>query len=284
MQEPTEKQVKEREKFYNALIADIQQRCVEQILDVRKYVNAALEKIITEQMNYTTMKKYMYDRYYNMFVGVKDDLGKAYVESGKVTVGLINSTAEEPILPVSKAIPQIPKTKAFKITNKILSNKAISIRSSKMANQVTTLIKDSFENDLSIQDVQKKLDVVFGYRNKDGVITNKSKALIESGKFSLRNGHIYETYRIARTEIIRISHVQTTEKYKELLNKGIRCRLKMKAVLDDRTRPQSRQMNGYFANKAGRFLYPNGNRYFIYEAPPQYSINDREVLLVVLDR
>ncbi len=284
MEEPTEKQIKEREKFYNTLIANIQQKCVENILDVRKYVNTALEKIIAEQMDYSAMKKYMYDRYFDMFVGVKEDLGKAYVESGKVTVGLINETAKEPILPPSKAIPKIPKTKAFNITNKILSEKAISIRSSKMANQVTEIIKDSFDNDLSIQEVQKKLDIVFGYRNKDGVITSKSKALIESGKFSHRSGHIYETYRIARTEVVRISHVQTTEKYKELLNKGIKCRLKMKAVLDEHTRDQSRQMNGYFANKAGRFLYPNGSRYFIYEAPPQYSINDREVLLIVLDR
>lgn len=284
MREPSNADFKRRLKKYYQMIATIQASCIGDIENVREFIISQLPLIEKGVSDYELLKNYIVEKYTQMFLGLKDDITKAYNESGKIEVGFLNNTAGAVVVKDLLPVKVLPNSKAFKITNRILNEKAISIRSSKMAKQVTSLIGESFENELSIQQIQKKLDIALGYRDKAGLITPKAKKLIIDGKFTHRNGHIYDTYRIARTEIMRISHVQTTEIYRKLIKKGFSCRLKMVATLDDRTRTQSRKMNGYFANKEGKFKYPDGNRYFIYEAPPQWSINDREAILVVFDR
>lgn len=281
MKEPTKKQLNKRLKTYYSWIATIQQKCIGQISDIRNFIYSQLPLIKQGASPETLIYNYMKEKYTQMFLGMKEDFVTVYNESGKVEVNLINETAGANVLRETALATYavLPHTKAFKITNRILAEKAVSIRSAKLANQITTLIGESFENELSIAQIQRKVDIAMGFRNAEGVITEKSKALIESGKFAHRNGHIYDTYRIARTETMRMASIRQNEAFLklEIPNK----RMKLLAVLDDRTRPQSREMNGHLSDKLGRFKYPDGKYYYLGQAPPQWSINDRETQYVV---
>ena len=148
-----------------------------------------------------------------------------------------------------------------------------------MANQVTQAIADSFSTGSSIQAVQRKIDIIMGFRNKDGRINERAKALIVQGKFSHRNGHIYQTYRIARTETMRMAHIRQYEIFEGVERDD--KRLKLYAVLDNRTRWQSAAMHGQISDKRGRFKYPDGVYYRLGEQPVQWSANDRECACVV---
>ena len=64
--------------------------------------------------------------------------------------------------------------------------------------------------------IQKKVDIIMGFKNSQGRLTDKSKKLIESGKFAHRNGSIYETYRIARTEVMRMNAFAKYDQFDEL--------------------------------------------------------------------
>ena len=120
-----------------------------------------------------------------------------------------------------------------------------------------------------------------GFRDAQGKITDKSKALIEAGKFTHRNGSIYETYRIARTEVMRMNAFAKYDQFEELRKRYPNARLKLIATLDDRTRPQSREMNGQISNAKGEFLYPDAKYYRLGTAPAQWCINDRETCTIV---
>ena len=99
-----------------------------------------------------------------------------------------------------------------------------------------------------------------GFRDAQGRLTDKSKKLIESGKFAHRNGSIYETYRIARTEVMRMNAFAKYDQFLELRKKYPNVRLKLLATIDDRTRPQSINMNNQISNPMGLFLYPPPNQ------------------------
>lgn len=279
MREPSSAAYKRRLKQYYAMIAKMQASCIGNIENVREFILTQLPLIEKGASDYKLLQNYIVEKYTQMFLGLKDDITKAYNESGKIEVGFLNKTAGAVVVENLLPVKVLPNSKAFKITNRILNEKAISIRSSKMAKQVTSLIGESFENELSIQQIQKKLDIVLGYRDKAGLITPKAKKLIIDGKFTHRNGHIYDTYRIARTEVMRMASIRTREVFNACPIKS--KRLKLKAIIDGRERIQSREMNNQISNKEGKFKYPDGKYYFLGEAPPQWSINDRETQYTV---
>lgn len=281
MKQPSKKQLNKRLKTYYSWIATIQQKCIGQISDVREFIRSQLPLIKAGESDEKLIYNYMKEKYTEMFLGMKEDFVNVYNESGKVEVNLVNETAGAVVLRETALATYavLPNTKPFRITNRILSEKAVSIRSDRLAKQVTTLIGESFENELSIAQIQRKVDIAMGFRNSEGVITDKAKALIEQGKFSHRNGHIYQTYRIARTETMRMASIRQNEAFEklEIPNK----RMKLLAVIDSRTRDQSREMNGQISNEKGQFKYPDNKYYFLGEAPPEWSINDRETQYIV---
>jgi len=152
--------------------------------------------------------------------------------------------------------------------------------------KITKIIADGRNDGLAIKDIQKKVDIVMGFRDAQGRLTDKSKKLIESGKFAHRNGSIYETYRIARTEVMRMNAFAKYDQFLELRKTyGDRVRLKLISTIDGRERSQSALMNGYISNPMGMFLYPDGKYYRLGTAPARYAINDRETQVIVfLDR
>jgi SPP1 gp7 family putative phage head morphogenesis protein len=99
-----------------------------------------------------------------------------------------------------------------------------------------------------------------------------------------------KSLRIVRTEthkVIENGH------YHELLhahNQGVDTKLQIIATLDDRTRPQSAQMDGNFSYQGddesliGLFQYPDGKWYVMGNTGiAEWDINDRETSIQVID-
>ncbi len=279
MKQPTQKQIKALRKRYNELIAEAQAKCITDFQEVRKYVFSKLADLKKDDKLYKILQSYIIEHYNEMFLNLKTSVVDNYNTAGVIEIGFASKTLGEKLAYIPAQVKILPKTKPFEITNRILAEKSVLKRSKIMAQQVTSTIAKSFEKGSSIQEVQKKIDVIMGFRNKYGQINDKAKKLIIEGKFSHRNGHIYETYRIARTETMRMASLRTHEVFNAVERDD--KRLKLWAVLDHRTRPQSAVMHRQISDEKGRFRYPDGIFYELGEAPKQWSINDRETQFVV---
>lgn len=270
MLEPSENDIKKEKQSELDMIADANAKCVAGYQIIRQHIFDNLEKAEIEAMN-----KYITVEYGKIYGNLKqliiDGLNEAKVKNVEVVEKLLDLNLRKP-----KLYKTLPKTPAFKYTNAVFTKKSVSARSKKAANAITKIIADGRNEGLALVDIQKKIDVVMGFRDKRGVITKKAKALIESGKFTHRNGSIYETYRIVNTELARMNAIAKYEQLKDLNKEFDNCRLKLKAIIDGRERPQSRAMNGFISDSKGRFIYPDGKYYHLGSAPARWSINDRE--------
>ena len=211
-----------------------------------------------------------------------DSLNRSSIEQRFLVV---NTLGAEPEIEPFPFYTEFPRRDEFAITRRILSDRSITFRSRKMANDITKVIKQSNEAGLSINRTTRQIEITLGLRSRDGMrMTDKGKRLLKSGKFSHTNGHFYDFYRIARTETMRMSSIQSNNQFRELVQGGEDARLQMVSVIDSRTREQSVEMNGQLSREDGKFKYPNGFYYLHGEAPMRYSINDREsVITVFLD-
>lgn len=270
MLEPSENDIKKEKQSEIDMIADANAKCVAGYQIIRQHIFDNLEKAEIEAMN-----KYITVEYGKIYGGLKqliiDGLNEAKIKNVEVVEKLLDLNLRKP-----KLYKTLPKTPAFKYTNAVFTKKSVSVRSKKAADAITKIIADGRANGLPLVDIQKKVDIVMGFRDKRGVITKKAKALIESGKFTHRNGSIYETYRIVNTELARMNAIAKYEQLKDLNKEFNNCRLKLKAIIDGRERPQSRAMNGFISDIKGRFIYPDGRYYHLGSAPAKWSINDRE--------
>ena len=201
-------------------------------------------------------------------------------EAKDKNVKLVEKLLDES-LPPARHYKVLPKTPAFKYTNRVFTEKSVSVRSQKAADAITKIIADGRNEGLAIADIQKKIDIVMGFRDAQGRITDKSKKLIEAGKFTHRNGSIYETYRIARTETMRMNAFAKRDMFEEMKNKYKNIRMKLKATIDGRERTQSRIMDGFISTANGLYMYPDGKYYKLGTAPAQWCINDRETQYIV---
>lgn len=279
MKQPSDRDIKALRRKYNELIAQAQAKCINDFQAVRDYVFNELANLKENDALYQALETYIINRYNSMFLQLKTDIIENYNQAGIIETNFAENTMGERLRFEPALVAVLPETKPFKITNRILAEKSILKRSKKMANQVTQAIADSFAGESSIQAVQKKIDIIMGFRNKDGRINDKAKQLIIQGKFSHRNGHIYQTYRIARTETMRMAHIRQYEIFEGIERDD--KRLKLYAVLDSRTRWQSAAMHGQISDQKGRFKYPDGVYYRLGEQPKQWVINDRETTAVV---
>ena len=279
MKQPSDRDIKALRRKYNELIAQAQAKCINDFQAVRDYVFNELSNLKENDAPYQALETYIINRYNSMFLQLKTDIIENYNQAGIIETNFAENTMGERLRFEPALVAVLPETKPFKITNRILAEKSILKRCTKMANQVTQAIADSFATGSSIQAVQRKIDIIMGFRNIDGRINERAKALIVQGKFSHRNGHIYQTYRIARTETMRMAHIRQYEIFEGVERDD--KRLKLYAVLDSRTRWQSVAMHGQISDKRGRFKYPDGVYYRLGEQPKQWVINDRETAAVV---
>lgn len=275
MKEPSEKDILKEKQSELAKIADINAQCVAGYQIIRNNVFDGITDADLIKMN-----KYVYSEYGKVYTGLKKMIIDALNDAKDKNVKLVEKLLNEP-LPPARHYKVIPNTPAFKYTNRVFTQKSISVRSQKAADAITKIIADGRNDGLAIQEIQKKIDVVMGFRDAQGRITDKSKKLIESGKFTHRNGSIYETYRIARTETMRMNAFAKYDAFEELKPRYNNMRLKLKATIDGRERTQSKAMDGFISTANGLYMYPNGNYYKLGTAPAQYCINDRETQYVV---
>ena len=279
MKQPSDRDIKALRRKYNELIAQAQAKCIGDFQAVRDYVFNQLSNLKGNDAFYQALETYIITRYNSMFLQLKTDIVENYNQAGIIETNFAENTMGERLRFEPALVAVLPESRPFKITNRILAEKSVLKRSRILANQVTQAIADSFANGSSIQALQREIDIIMGFRNKDGRINEKAKALIVQGKFSHRNGHIYETYRIARTETMRMAHIRQYEIFEGIERDD--KRLKLYAVLDSRTRWQSAAMHGQISDKRGRFKYPDGIYYRLGEQPKQWAINDRETTAVV---
>ncbi len=281
MKQPSDRDIKALRRKYNELIAQAQAKCIGDFQTVRKYIFEQLSDLKNSETKalYDALAAYIVRQYNAMFLELKTDIVNNYNEAGRLEINFAENTMGERLSFEPAMVAVLPESKAFQITNRILAEKSLLKRCTNMASQVTKAIADSFSKDSSIEAVQRQIDIIMGFRNKDGRINDRAKQLIIEGKFSHRNGHIYQTYRIARTETMRMAHIRKYEIFEGVERDD--KRLKLYAVLDSRTRWQSAAMHGQISDKKGRFKYPDGIYYRLGEQPVQWCANDRECAAVI---
>lgn len=275
MKEPSDKDINKEKQSELNRIADTNAKCVAGYQAIRKTVFNQISDGDLIKMN-----KYIKSEYGKIYTGLKGMIIDALNEAKDKNVELVEKLLDES-LPPARHYKVIPNTPAFKWTNRVFTEKSVSVRSQKAADSITKIIADGRNEGLAIADIQKKIDIVMGFRDAQGRITDKSKALIEAGKFTHRNGSIYETYRIARTETMRMNAFAKLDIFEDLKSKYNNIRMKLKATIDGRQRKQSEKMNGFISTANGLYMYPDGKYYKLGTAPAQWSINDRETQYIV---
>lgn len=275
MKEPSKKDIKKEKQSELNKIADINAKCVAGYQIIRNNVFNNISDGDLAKIN-----KYVYSEYGKVYTGLKAMIIDALNDAKDKNVKLVEKLLNEP-LPPARHYKVIPNDPAFKWTNRVFTQKSVSIRSQKAADTITQIIADGRNEGLAIADIQKKVDIVMGFRDAQGRLTDKSKKLIESGKFTHRNGSIYDTYRIARTETMRMNAFAKYDTFNDLKNRYQNARLRLKATIDGRQRTQSAVMNGFVSTSSGLYMYPDGKYYRLGTAPAQWSINDRETQYVV---
>lgn len=275
MKEPSERDIKKEKQSELDKIADVNAKCVAGYQVIRKTVFNNIS-----DGDLTKMNKYIKAEYGKVYTGLKGMIIDALNDAKDKNVKLVEKLLDES-LPPARHYEVIPKTPAFKWTNRVFTEKSVSIRSQKAADAITKIIADGRNEGLAIPDIQKKIDIVMGFRDAQGRITDKSKKLIEAGKFTHRNGSIYETYRIARTETMRMNAFAKYDMFEEMKSRYSNMRLRLKATLDGRERSQSKAMDGFISTANGLYMYPDGKYYRLGSAPAQWSINDREAQYIV---
>jgi hypothetical protein len=264
----------------------------------RFFIDKRLEKILSlpfskRKVELAKLDRFIRKEFGKMYLPVKSGVINTYNKAGLENKYLIEQTIGRKVKwRKPKIYKQIPQTKAFKITNKYLSDAAIVKRNAVNSQKLTRIIERNAKKGIGYDKTSRQLDIALGYRDRKGRLF-KSKFYKEGFKTN-KNGINYQTYKIARQESRRMQGLQQKEVFSEALDKGIKIRLKMIARLIQTSRSQSARMDGQMDgvpigggefNKAyaGRFMYPDGNFYIFGTAPAKWSINDREFVVEVFD-
>jgi hypothetical protein len=170
------------------------------------------------------------------------------------------------------------KTRANAFINNmdILSDsEQLSNRRRQDALKITNAIKTGIKQNQTLRQVTREVDRVIGFRTADGQLTELAKRKLDAGELVLSRGEIYQSSRIARTEMHSVRSASQTDAMLRAQDQGYEMRLQKVSVLDDRTRPQSVSMDGQISNEKGQFRYPDGVYYYMGQQPAQWRINDR---------
>lgn len=282
MKEPSERDIKKEKQSELDKIADVNAKCVAEYQAIRKTVYNYISVGDLDKMN-----KYIKAEYGKVYTGLKGMIIDALNDAKDKNVKLVEKLLDEK-LPPAKHYKVLPKTPAYKWTNRVFTEKSVNVRSKKAADAITKIIADGRNEGLALPAIQKKIDIFMGFRDAQGRYTDKTKKLIELGKFTHRNGSIYETYRIARTEVMRMNAFAKYDMFEEMKSRYSNMRLKLKATFDRlpngkwRSREQSRAMDGFVSTANGMYMYPDGKYYRLGTAPARWCINDREEQYIVI--
>lgn len=272
MLEPSEKDIKDKQKADYEAIALIMATSISYIDEVRKRIVRSLN-LERNPAYYQAVDRVIQEQYGKMFSNMKTELLQKLNDS-KMERQIVEKTLQKPFKWKITTYKDFPRELVW--TKRILSSKSILKRSRVLSKRVVDILKDSA--DKTIAETTKLIEIELGYRNANGVLNKPILEAIKKGKMSFTNGHIYQAYRIARTEMMRISHFKNYEVYDQLDIKN--KRLKLLSIIDGRERQQSFEMNGQISDKQGRFNY-YGAWYRLGFQPAQYAINDRETTLIV---
>jgi hypothetical protein len=158
--------------------------------------------------------------------------------------------------------------KALNYSMSVISDLPEMTRRRKQATkQVYNSIVGGIEQGLSIDNINKNIDVVLGYRD------SQTKEWI--AKKEKRRGQTYKTKRLIRTENGRIRNDANRDQW---LNQQdiVPSKLQDVETLDSRVRQQSVSMDGDFSNAEGKFLYPDGKWHFLGRSGnPKWDVNER---------
>lgn len=218
-------------------------------------------KTVNEELkpDYIKKDKFIYDRYaeeyrttylYDKFVFESNALMQGF----KITIPRYQKKQFVKALenPISKLAN----------TTEMSTTRAVNLQ------QIYKTIVTGVETGQSLDNIVKNIDVNLGYRDRQ---TLKVIAKPEAYK-----GQFYRSKRILRTEVGRIRSEADRDRW---INTQEIAPSKMQLVetLDNRTRSQSANMDGQFANEEGKFLYPNGWgwKYLRQSGNPSFDINDR---------
>lgn len=275
MKQPSKKAIQAVKDAEQKRISDMYKVSVNALDMVKKYTDNLLPKIAKSKRPnkyYKQIEDYLTAQYGDLFTQYKEDILNALNQSGVEQLHLIEATLGQPPTLITPIVlyKTLPKTPAFEVTNRILSTKSVLKRSKALAYNTTKLIADSFDKGLSVQETSKKLDILFGFRDKDGRLTPENLNKIKKGELVLKNGANYQNYRIARTSVGTMAKIQAYEVCEKVDDD--RKRLIYIGTNDKRSRPNSKSMNRQISDKNLKFLYPNGQRYKMFEAPAQYLI------------
>ncbi len=153
--------------------------------------------------------------------------------------------------------------------SKLMNPEALKVARGVDVQQIYTTIVAGVEQGQSLQGINRDIDIKLGFRNAKGQwIQDKAE----------RKGQQYRTQRILRTEIGRIRKQADTDQW---INQQdiVESKLQLVETLDDRTRQQSISMDGNYANKEGKFEFPNGWHYAGQSGVARYDINDRSTTI-----
>ena len=180
-------------------------------------------------------------------------------------------------------LPRYTKKQFEKAINyplsKLINKTAMQSARNIDVNQLYTIIVSGVEEGLSLPNINKKIDIALGYRDS---VTGKIIDHIDpkTGE-KLYKGQQYKTMRILRTEVSRMRATAETDQW---INQQpiVESKMQLQSVLDNRTRKQSVQVDGRYANEEGKFLYPNDEYYYAKRTGvARWDINDREQVLTL---
>jgi hypothetical protein len=138
--------------------------------------------------------------------------------------------------------------------------------------QLEDIIVSGVNQGLSLKNINKNMDIALGFRDADGIWVDE---IVD------RKRQQYETQRILRTEILRMRSQAETDQW---VNQQdiVPSKLQLIETLDNRTRRQSIRMDGQFADKNGKFLFPEVGRAFAHSSGlAKFDINDRSTTINV---
>jgi len=151
--------------------------------------------------------------------------------------------------------------------SKLMDSRKMKTGRSTDIEQLYTTIVSGVEQGLSLPKINKALDINLGFRDSAGKWI---------GDVANRKGQTYKTTRILRTEVLRMRSTAETDQW---LNQQpiVESNLQLLETLDDRTRPQSAQMDGQISNKEGKFKFPGISepKFAHRSGKAAFDINDR---------
>lgn len=161
---------------------------------------------------------------------------------------------------------------AFARQDSVLADAAKkSLRRANDLAKLEAVIRDSLRENLTMKqaiDLVKDEILNLGVQRQGAIVGKKAVA---------------RALLVVRTEMAAIRNISARDAMFEANRLGINERLQKVSVLDDRTRPQSAQMDLQISDEEGRFTYPDGNRYVMGTQPVRWAANDRGTAVPYID-